>query len=159
MTRLVREKRDAMKASGIKKPRQIRILNCMGMRAQESPARAKKPALSVDERASNGYRHVDAWLPIHHWTEAQVWKRIAAEGIEIHPAYGMGMPRLSCSFCVLASRGALVLAAQLRPALAQDYVRVEIKTGHRFRNDLSMVEIVAEARSAPPVTAVEDWAA
>jgi len=44
-----------------------RILNCMGLRADESPARAKKIPFQRDAMASNGRRSVDAWLPIHDW--------------------------------------------------------------------------------------------
>jgi 3'-phosphoadenosine 5'-phosphosulfate sulfotransferase (PAPS reductase)/FAD synthetase len=139
--------------------RQARILNCMGMRAQESKARARKPAFAFDKRASNGKRHVDTWLPIHGWTVEEVWARIRASGVEHHPAYDMGMPRLSCSFCVLASKGALVRAAQLRPELAAEYAGVERRIGHRFRQDLSMAEIIrlAETTDTPPP--VENWAA
>lgn len=57
---------------------------------------------------------------------------------------------LSCSFCVLASRGALVRSAQLRPNLAADYAVAERRMGHRFRDDLSMAEIVALASRAEP---------
>lgn len=139
-------------------PRQARILNCMGMRAQESKARATRAPFLFNGRASNGRRHVDDWLPIHAWTVEQVWTRIAASGVPFHPAYALGMPRLSCSFCVLASKGALVRAAQLRPELAGEYAAVEVRIGHRFRKDLSMAEIIqlAATTEAPPV---EDWAA
>jgi 3'-phosphoadenosine 5'-phosphosulfate sulfotransferase (PAPS reductase)/FAD synthetase len=59
--------------------RPVRVLNCMGFRREESPARAKKVALRHDEAASNGKRHVDEWLPILEWTVGEVWERIAAE--------------------------------------------------------------------------------
>ena len=66
--------------------------------------------------------------------------------------------RLSCSFCILGSRSALVTAAQLRPDLASEYVRVEIATGHRFRQDLSIADVVAAAKTDVPVR-VADWVA
>ncbi|MBQ1164021.1 phosphoadenosine phosphosulfate reductase family protein, partial [Streptomyces sp. A73] len=44
-----------------------------GLRAEESSGRAKKPVLSVDDAASSGVREVVTWLPILHWTEAEVW--------------------------------------------------------------------------------------
>lgn len=140
--------------------RQARILNCMGMRAQESKARAKRVPLTFDKRASNGKRHVDTYLPIHAWTVEQVWERIAASGVPFHPAYAAGMPRLSCCFCVLASTSALVRAAQLQPALAADYLAAENRMGHTFRKDLSMARIIEMAATTPTdgVT-VADWAA
>src|SRR5262249_40350256 len=86
----------------------VRILSCMGLRAEESPARARRPAFAFDERASNGRRHVDVWLPLHHWTVQQVWDRIRASGVPHHPAYDLGMPRLSCCFCIFSPRSALL---------------------------------------------------
>lgn len=136
--------------------RPARVLNCMGFRREESPARAKKVALRRDGSASNGRRRVDEWLPILEWTTAQVWARIGQAGTRHHWAYDAGMPRLSCSFCVLASRSALVRAAQLRPALAAEYAAVEERIGHRFRQDLSMAQIVAEADTAAAVQ-IEGW--
>lgn len=142
--------------SGLGRP--VRILNCLGLRAQESPARAKKVAFSPDARATNGKRSVDRWLPIHSWTEAEVWARISASGVRHHPAYDLGMPRLSCCFCILASKSALVLAAKLNPGLAEEYRAVEVRIGHRFRNDLSMADIISAAAVTDAVT-VDSWTA
>jgi hypothetical protein len=62
-------------------------------------------------------------------------------------------------FCVLASRSALVLAARLDPDGAELRAAMEERMGHRFRNDLAMRDIVAEAKTAAGPAAVEDWAA
>lgn len=139
MTQLVRE-------SGIS-GRPVRILNCLGIRAEESPARAKKPQLHRDS-ASNGKREVTRWLPIFTWTEAQVWDTIRASGVPYHPAYDLGMSRLSCVFCVFASKADLVIAAKANPELAQEYVAVEIMVRSTIRKDLSMAEVVALAEAA-----------
>jgi 3'-phosphoadenosine 5'-phosphosulfate sulfotransferase (PAPS reductase)/FAD synthetase len=80
-TELTRQSQDA----GHRPP--IRILSCLGMRAEESPARAKRQPFCHDERASNGRRYVDQWLPIHGWTVRQVWQRIRASGVPYHFAY------------------------------------------------------------------------
>lgn len=139
--------------------RQVRILNCLGMRAQESPKRRDMPAFEFDEPASNGKRHVDRWLPIHSWTVDEVWASIRASGVPHHPAYDQGMPRLSCSFCVLASKGALVRAAQLRPELAAEYAAVEERIGHRFTDALSMADIIKLAEANTTAAPIDDWAA
>jgi 3'-phosphoadenosine 5'-phosphosulfate sulfotransferase (PAPS reductase)/FAD synthetase len=123
------------------------VLNCMGLRAQESRARQRKPAFSKDDAASSGRRIVHTWLPIHDWTTDRVWQRIRQSGVPYHPAYDQGMSRLSCSLCVLASREDLICAARLRPELAAEYVALEDEIGHRFRNDLSMRDIVAAAQT------------
>ena len=133
--------------------RPVRILNCLGMRAQESSARAKKAALGPDVAASNGRRTVTRWLPIHDWTEDQVWARIEQAGLPVHPAYAAGMSRLSCRFCVLANDRDLVLSARLNPELARTYAELEERIGHDFKHGRSMASIIADAasgRDLPP---------
>lgn len=149
MTQLVGEHRERYGE------RRVRLLNVMGMRAQESPARAKRDALRVDSSASNGRREVSDFLPLHEWSVEEVWERVHASRIAdlIHPAYEAGMPRLSCRFCILAPKSALVLSARLNPELAQEYLRVEEATGHRFRMDCSIAEVIEAARTGEPVPA------
>lgn len=61
--------------------------------------------------------------------------------------------------CVLASRSALIRAAQLRPDLAADYAAVEARIGHRFRQALSMADIITAAETTTPTTSIANWAA
>lgn len=138
MTRLVDEWRGAGGEGA------MRILNTLGIRAAESPARAKKEPLGADS-ASNTKREVTRWLPIFEWSDQQVWDTIRASGLPWHPAYDAGMPRLSCAFCVLAGRRELVLAARLNPGLAREYIAVEDQVGHTFKNKMSVREIAREA--------------
>jgi 3'-phosphoadenosine 5'-phosphosulfate sulfotransferase (PAPS reductase)/FAD synthetase len=155
MTRLAAEKR----AAGIT-GRRVRILNVLGLRAQESPKRALMAPFSRDERATNQtVRLVDQWLPIHAWTAGQVWARIAEAGTRPHPVYAAGMPRLPCRFCALASRSALILAARLDPAGAERRAGMEDRMGHAFRKNMPMRAIIAEAKTASGPAAVQDWAA
>jgi len=130
-TQLARETRDAWGSDW----RQVRILSCMGFRAQESPARAKRKVLQVNKRQSNGKREVTDWLPIHDWLETRVWEEIRTSGTDHHPAYDWGMPRLSCCFCIFAPRSALMIAGQRNPELLAEYVRVEKASGHQFRGE------------------------
>lgn len=153
MTRLAREHRE----HGVT-GRPVRILNVLGLRAEESRPRALLAPFRPDERASNGVRQVDQWLPVHTWATGQVWDRIADAGTRPHPVYGQGMPRLSCRFCVLASRPALIRAAQLDPAGAEQRADLETRIGHRFRADLSMRQIITLAQTTT-VTSITGWAA
>lgn len=144
MTALVREQN----AAGV--DRQVRILNVLGIRAEESSARAKKVAYEFEGPASNGKRHVDRWLPIHNWTEVMVWANIKRSGVRYHHAYDLGMTRLSCKFCVLGSQADLTCAIKANPVDAAAYVAVEDKiealgVPHRFTHARSMKEAVAEA--------------
>lgn len=143
--------------TGLNLGRQVRILNCMGLRAEESPNRAKKATMEIDKRNTNGKREVTIWLPIHAWTTKQVWARIKASGVPHHPAYDKGMPRLSCVFCIFAPKAALMIAGQHNPELLTEYVRVEKKIGHTFRNGFRIEEVQeALARGEQP-GAVATW--
>jgi 3'-phosphoadenosine 5'-phosphosulfate sulfotransferase (PAPS reductase)/FAD synthetase len=137
--------------------RVCRILNCLGLRAEESPARARRPPFAPNEVASNGRRWVDDWLPLHGWTAAQVWDRIRAGCVRHHPAYDLGMPRLSCCFCIFAPRSALLLAGKHNPELLAEYVRVERAIGHRFRKELPLADVQAALRRGEQPGPVHDW--
>lgn len=111
------------------------ILNCMGMRADESPARAKLVPFTKATRPgeSNSRREIHTWLPLHGWTTSQVWERIRRSGVPHHRAYDLGMKRLSCCFCIFAPESALMIAGEHNRELLSEYVRVETKIGHAFR--------------------------
>lgn len=156
-TRLLLERGLDRKTTG----RQAKVLHTLGLRAAESPARAKKVTFEEGIAGTSGARRMDRWLPIHGFSDAQVWDRIARSGVPYHPVYDQGMPRLSCSMCFLASPGALMLAALLRPAMADRYVEVERTIGHDFRSDFSIESIVVEARrrqaAGEPLPEITVW--
>ncbi|MFD5728419.1 phosphoadenosine phosphosulfate reductase family protein [Streptomyces sp. NPDC058368] len=132
--------------------RQALVLNCMGLRAAESPARSRKSPLAIDTRASNNKRLVLTWHPILELSETAVWQTIADETLEYHPAYDALMPRLSCVFCVLAGFDVLVRAVRLCWALElplpEQYTDLEARIGHRFKEQYSLADVVAEAHRA-----------
>ncbi len=149
-TKLGRQSAADRKAKGEAK-RATRILSCLGIRAQESPARAKKATCEIEKKPTGKgtTKVVTRWLPIHHWTEEQVWAEIETSGQKaaglIHDAYTKhGMPRLSCVFCVFAPKDALLRAGRANPELLASYVAVEKKIGHTFRVDLPISEVASE---------------
>lgn len=146
MTRLVDEaiERHALtrgKSVKARPYRRVRILNCLGLRAQESPKRRDMEPVSDDPASNLTRREVTRWLPIHAWTEEQVWLHIRSRGLEYHRAYDLGMPRLSCVFCFYAPPEALLLAGFHNRELLGEYVRVERQIGHTFKQELPLVQI------------------
>lgn len=123
------------------------ILHIFGFRAEESPARAKRPVLQLNARWSRSTRPVWDYLPIHDWTVEQVWTRVRHSGLPVHPAYALGMPRLSCVMCIFSPKKALLLAGYHNPEILQQYVEVEREIGHRFRQDLALADIQAELQA------------
>lgn len=75
-----------------------RVLHVLGFRAEESPARAKRPVVSVNKRLSTKTREVIDWLPIHDWSTKKVWEVIHGEGLPYHSAMTQG-----CHACLACS--------------------------------------------------------
>ncbi len=114
------------------------VLNVFGFRADESPARANKSVFIRNPRVSTASREVWDWLPIHDWSEEDVWEAIRKSGVPHHPAYDLGMPRLSCRFCIFAPRAALLIAGRANPELLDAYCELETEIGHTFQNGKSI---------------------
>jgi len=82
------------------------ILNCVGIRGQESTGRAKQPVskpmsnLEVKTKGTHGI----SWHPILNYDIQDVWDSHEEHGFPRHPAYDIGSERLSCSLCVLATQ-------------------------------------------------------
>lgn len=137
----------------------VRVLNCLGIRAEESPARAKKEPFRKDEKLSSGRRTVDIWYPIFHWKLQDVWDTIHASGAPYHKAYDLGMSRLSCIFCVFAPKSALLLAGHHNRNLLKEYVRAEESMGHTFRQGFTLKSVQDEldAGYVPCAMRDDDW--
>lgn len=118
------------------------VVNCMGIRAEESAARSKQEPFRLNGRNSKAGREWYDWLPIFDWTEEQVFAAIERAGQRPHPAYEAGMSRLSCCFCIMASKTDLRIAARLRPDLYQRYVALERQIGHTMAMDGTPLEQV-----------------
>jgi 3'-phosphoadenosine 5'-phosphosulfate sulfotransferase (PAPS reductase)/FAD synthetase len=122
----------------------VKVLLCIGLRAQESRERAQEPVFARDLRASSGVRTIDRWLPIHDWTEEQVWARIRETAMPYHKAYDLGMPRLSCVFCYNAPESALLIAGHHNRALLAEHVRIERAINHTFKYEAPLINIQAK---------------
>lgn len=159
------------------------IVSAMGMRAEESPARRKRPTCSIGTRVTarklvslpmaaaleaqvEGDRLALDWLPIHDWTEADVWEACGSSTEDIarrrelyaagheqealvgwpaHPAYVFGNERLSCVFCILGSKNDLLNGARHNPELFRQYVAIERESGFTFQHKRSLESLADEA--------------
>lgn len=110
--------------------RGLRIgVNCMGIRAEESAARAKKQPFRFNAAESCGHRDVWDWMPIFHLTTAEVFQTIADAGQKPFWTYERN-ERLSCVFCIMGSQNDLRHGAEKNPELYRRYVELEKKIGH-----------------------------
>ncbi len=123
------------------------VINCVGIRAQESDARAlkieEKGTLNINEKNTVNkrvQRQAFDWWPIAHWSIDEVWAEIAAAGKTPHPAYAAGNERLSCAFCIFGSVNDLRNAAAERPELLAAFAELEIEV----RTTMFATETLAE---------------
>ena len=104
-------------------------VNCVGLRAQESSARAKRPEWATNRALSRAGRTVWDWNAVLSLSTEQVFATIRAAGQTPHWAYATGNERLSCVFCIMASRRDLANGLKHRPELYAEYLQIEAETG------------------------------
>jgi 3'-phosphoadenosine 5'-phosphosulfate sulfotransferase (PAPS reductase)/FAD synthetase len=166
--------------------RRVRVLNCLGLRAEESALRARKQVFGPDPANWNtppraakpgrpatrtrsatlgsparpgvlhGRREVDRWLPIFDWTAVQVWTEIRASRLPWHWAYQY-VDRLSCVMCFLSGFQQWVIGAHFNPDLAGDYHDTEIRTNTTFTSTTSMAEVITAASQLGTLTPSLPW--
>jgi 3'-phosphoadenosine 5'-phosphosulfate sulfotransferase (PAPS reductase)/FAD synthetase len=133
-----REVRRYAKANGYKL-----IVNCLGLRAEESPGRRKRAVFSK-MGISNSVLTWYEWLPVHDMSTSKVFETIRVAGQEPHYAYALGNDRLSCVFCLFGSKGDLRNGRRHRPELLQQYDAMEKHTGYTMHmSRIPLVELVA----------------
>lgn len=145
------------------------VVCAIGIRAEESPARAKKPTFRLRESVTARERAVYDWHPLFHFTATEVWaalgvspehlhevreqtrvirsqggtwqQAIAEAGWHWHPAYALGNERLSCSICVLASKNDLLNGIHFHPDYYRHLVDLELQSGFSFRQGLWLADL------------------
>jgi 3'-phosphoadenosine 5'-phosphosulfate sulfotransferase (PAPS reductase)/FAD synthetase len=134
-----------------------KVLYVFGFRKSESPARAKRLPFQLNKLLSTKKRTVFDWLPIHEWSTKQVWDVIKKHNLPYHNAYDIGMPRLSCCFCIFSPFDALVIAGKENPELLDRYVKAEEKIGHTFRKDFPIKSVKDAIASNYKTKFISDW--
>ncbi len=118
------------------------VVNCVGIRAQESARRAKLIPLTVNKRQDNGRREAWDWFPIFDLSLVDMWAIIKASGQTRHPAYDTGNDRLSCLFCVFGSANDWRNGAKVNPGLYRKLVEMEKRFGKTIRRNQSIEQWV-----------------
>lgn len=132
-----------------KERNQLLIVNCMGIRADESDGRKLMTPFKKHERNSVAGREWYDWLPIFDWFVPQVFDTIHGAGEKAFWIYYKGMTRKSCSFCIMSNRNDLTLAATLRPELYKRYVDKEIELDHTLQMSGKSLEEITGIRLYP----------
>lgn len=140
-----------------------------GLRAEESPARAKRPDYERREQICTKSRTVYDWYPILRYKLEDVWltngytldevnqvrlqvqqlrqsgvdpyDAVGRAGWDRHPAYAFGNERLSCAICILASLGDIKNGIEFNPDAYRELVRIERASGYSFKKNLRLEEL------------------
>ena len=104
-------------------------INCIGLRAEESPSRRSRQDWQINRTLSNRKRTVYDWLPVQRLLRAEVFERIRKAGQEPFHAYAEGNDRVSCVFCIFGCPTDVANGRRARPELYEEYTRLEQETG------------------------------
>jgi 3'-phosphoadenosine 5'-phosphosulfate sulfotransferase (PAPS reductase)/FAD synthetase len=99
--------------------RQGPVLQWLGIRAEESPHRARQPRFNHHESGSM------LWRPIFHWDVAAVWRQHRKHGLEPNPLYALGMGRVGCMPCINCRKAELRTIAERFPEHIERIARWE----------------------------------
>lgn len=113
-------------------------VNCIGIRAEESAARAKKLSCQLNQELSKAGRKVWDWMPVFRYTTNEVFQTIEHFNQKPFWAYAEGNERLSCVFCILGSDNDLKNGYRYRPELAAKYIALQEKTGWKMFHKSSL---------------------
>ena len=128
------------------------VIMAMGMRAEESTRRSKMACCRIrPSKKPTKKRTTYDWLPLHNYTEINVWNVINQFGGHYHPMYkkeethtGLGNNRLSCALCILADKNDLKNGAYSNPETYRRYCKVELDTGFTFRKGFWLCSVAPE---------------
>lgn len=127
------------------------IINCTGIRAQESSARAKQKPLtrnrSLTLKSKN--RHVWNWMPIFRASLTDVLDGLEAANIPLHPVYsyrgnGGYLKRLSCRVCIFSTNADICAIHKHDPEAFNAVSALEEKMNFTMRSGESLKDIVAK---------------
>lgn len=133
-------------------------VNCIGLRAEESTARAARQPFRERPDLTTKNRKVWDWLPVFSLTTQQVFATISAAAQQPFWAYEVN-ERISCVFCFMASRNDLRNGAMNNPVLYRRYVEMERRIGHTLFTQAKR-PVSLEAYIGIPISDISslDWA-
>jgi len=134
----------------------FKTLVLSGERAQESSKRAAyKPyePHRTDARGQKTGRHVDAWRPVHQWSEQEVWAIIKRFRIAPHCAYRLGFGRLSCARCIFGTPNQWASARIVSPDAVAKIAAYEKEFGITIDRDM---DVLTKANKGNPYPATSN---
>jgi 3'-phosphoadenosine 5'-phosphosulfate sulfotransferase (PAPS reductase)/FAD synthetase len=130
--------------------REGKTLVVTGERAEESSARAKyqvfEPHKADRRDGKRVKRHIDAWRPVHKWTETEVWAIIEAFRINPHPCYKVGFSRCSCMPCIFGNKDQWATVKAMDPARFEKLANYEEQFGVTLKRKVSLPVLASQGK-------------
>lgn len=104
------------------------IRNYVGIRADESHARAKMPPVNFD------LDYLGAWVhrPLLDWTAEDVFDTLERHGVRPNPLYKMGMKRVGCMPCIMLNHVEMRQIVVRFPEVIDEVRDIEAELGRSF---------------------------
>ncbi|MCK5235672.1 MAG: phosphoadenosine phosphosulfate reductase family protein [Deltaproteobacteria bacterium] len=119
------------------------IISAMGLRSEESAARAKKAQVSINKTLTNSKREVIDWLPIQDWPEEEVRRYVYSAGFGLHPVYNY-LNRFSCRVCIFNNARELAAIEVNDPSSINLISEIEEEIGFTMNPNGSVRELIDE---------------
>lgn len=128
------------------------IINCTGIRAGESHARAKQTPWKFDESTSKAGRTVYNWMPIFteslkdvlqwHWTNNQPLHPVYVKEYHADGTRGGYLRRFSCRVCIFSTDADIRAIHANDPDAFYAVANLERRMGFTMKNDKSLFQIL-----------------
>ena len=135
------------------------IVNCIGIRAEESHSRSRLAPLAMNASLTTREGTVYNWLPIFDQSLADVLAWHWVNAVRLHPVYvpeyhkdgttGGYLRRLSCRVCIFSTDADLRAIYENDRVAFEQVSHLETKLGYTMRPGASLVQIVSAHASTP----------
>lgn len=135
-----------------------RTLFITGERREESSNRARYNQLEphfCDRRAGRLARHVDAWRPVLHWSEDDVWACLERNRVIAPIPYRLGWSRSSCMGCIFNDDRIWATIAEYFPERLKLVSQYEALFGVTISRSKQPVQLRAKGASPLPIADLE----
>lgn len=118
-----------------------------GHRAEESRARSKMDQLIIlpELTLKDGSFTTYGYLPCLEMKETEVYERIRAEGLPLHPCYEFST-RCSCWCCIFQPNGVVREYAEMHPEIYEEACLLEDDIKHKWKAGFGFNDLMKQGR-------------